>query len=277
MKPLVSLFVTLFLAFFINVATVEDAQAKKFGSGGFGKSFTTSPFKKTSPSVAPSQKQGPLGNKPRSGLMGGLMGGLLAGGIFAYLMGSGAFEGLQLMDMLLFGLLGFVLFKLFKGRRQQSSAYAGAGAGASDPQGYQQHFQSLNTSASSGQADVPFVLPAGFDVASFEQGALEHYRLVSQAWDGADFATLAEYVSAELIEQLKTERQELAAKLSNQILDLSAQLVRGETIENGHRLSVLFRGRIRDEQASQESGIFDVWHLEKTFNNTWLIVGIEAE
>lgn len=278
MKTLVSLFVTLFFVLSINVATVEEAHAKKFGSGGFGKSFTTSPFKKNSPSAAPKdQKQGQMANKPRSGMMGGLMGGLLAGGIFAYLLGSGAFEGLQIMDMLLFALIGFVLFKLFKGSRQSAYAANGAGAhGASAPQAYQQHFQSLNVQ-SSAQDEVPFVMPAGFDVAGFEQGALEHYRLVSQAWDYADFATLAEYVSPEYMAQLKAEREQLAAQLENQILDLSAQLVRGETIENGHRLSVLFRGRLRDAQTAQESGIFDVWHLEKTVNSTWLIVGIEAE
>lgn len=49
----------------------------------------------------------------KKGLMGGLLGGLLAGGLLAAFFG-GAFEGIQFMDILIMGLIAFVIFKLMR-------------------------------------------------------------------------------------------------------------------------------------------------------------------
>ena len=86
------------------------AEAKKFGGGkSFGKSYKTAPAQ---PAAKPVDNKNPtLGAQTppkKSGMMGGLLGGLLAGGLFAYLLGSGAFEGLQGMDMLLIAALASV-------------------------------------------------------------------------------------------------------------------------------------------------------------------------
>ena len=108
-------FVTFLSAMFLLVGAVPEADAKRFGSGGFGKSYS-SPFK-SSPAKQPAKASPEQGKAApgRGGMMGGMMGGLLAGGLFAYLLGSGAFEGLQIMDMLLIGLAVFVIFRLLKG------------------------------------------------------------------------------------------------------------------------------------------------------------------
>ncbi|MGR5470930.1 Tim44 domain-containing protein, partial [Vibrio astriarenae] len=50
----------------------------------------------------------------KKGLMGGLLGGLLAGGLLAAFFG-GSFEGIQFMDILIIGLIAFVIFKLMRG------------------------------------------------------------------------------------------------------------------------------------------------------------------
>ncbi len=274
-------FVTLCLAVCLSFVFVEQADAKRFGGGGFGKAFKTSPFKKSSPLFANKQSQGNKSalagkQRPRSGMMGGLMGGLLAGGMFAYLMGNGAFEGLQMMDMIIFGLLAFVLFKLFKGSRatQQRTSYAGF-----PPQNQSQAWSSNDSATGTAETEtgVPFILPEDFDVPEFEKGALEHFRLVNQAWDEGDLSTIEEYLHSSVYQQLMTQRQGLAGRLQNDILDLEAQLVRAEPTENGHCLSVLFRGLVKDADNNEETGIFDVWHLEKEADGPWLIVGIEAQ
>ncbi|WP_283789868.1 Tim44 domain-containing protein [Bermanella sp. WJH001] len=265
---------SVFLAGILAMTVAEPASAKKFGSGGFGKSFQTSPFKKQTP-AAPN-KAAPNAEKSKSMRpgMGGLMGGLLAGGIFAYLLGSGAFEGLQFMDILLFALIGFVLFKLFA-RPKQQQQYAGmqrSGFEQSNEQAPVFQAQSNTTTDS-----IPLQFPQGFDVKAFEKGALDHFALVHKAWDEGEFSTVAEYVDPSLLEQLKQQRAQYAAKLDNKIIDLSADIVRAEPIAQGHRLSILFRGLMKDMQSNEEHGVFDVWHLEKGPSNTWLIVGIEAE
>lgn len=262
---------SLILAGFISLGAVEQAHAKKFGSGGFGKAFQTSPFKKATPASPQKPMAAPNKAKSRPG-MGGLMGGLLAGGMFAYLLGSGAFEGIQFMDIILFALIGFVLFKLFA-RPKAASQYAGMERAAFDQQPGQ---LSGMTPAQSGSS-IPLQFPEGFDIHGFEQGALEHFALVHKAWDQNDFSTIEEYVAPTLLTGLKQQRNQYAATLENKILDLSAEIVRGEPIAGGHRLSILFRGVMKDMKSNEEHGVFDVWHLEKAASGAWLIVGIEAE
>ena len=273
---------SLVMAVFLSMSVVEQADAKRFGSGGFGKAFKTSPFKKASPQKAAPQKAAPAngsnlaGNKAagRKPGMGGLMGGLLAGGMFAYLLGSGAFEGIQFMDILLFALLGFVLFKVFAGRKRSAVAYSQGGPSGS--QAHSQAFESLNSGMGS-DSGVPMDLPASLDVKGFTDRALDHYKLVHKAWDHADMSTVKEYLHEGLYDQMVAERKGYTELLRNEVLDLSADVVRSEATQGGYVLSVLFRGRVKDLDANQEQGIYDVWHLEQVNDGPWLIIGIEAE
>jgi predicted lipid-binding transport protein (Tim44 family) len=118
-------FMAIIMAFsFVFNAPV--AEAKKFGGGkSFGRSQQTAPKQ---PSAAPQQanKQAANPSSSRKGMLGGLLGGLLAGGLIAALLG-GSFEGLQMMDFLIVGLLAFVLFKVFRSMTRAKAMAAGHG------------------------------------------------------------------------------------------------------------------------------------------------------
>lgn len=96
----------------------SDAEAKRLGgSKSFGKSFSTSKSA-TSPTSSSTSKAAAAGGTTKKsgflgGLGGGLLGGLLAGGLFAALMGSGAFDGISFGDILLFAVIGFLIYKFF--------------------------------------------------------------------------------------------------------------------------------------------------------------------
>ncbi|MGR6873211.1 TIM44-like domain-containing protein [Pseudomonas sp. HK3] len=129
--------------------------------------------------------------------------------------------------------------------------------------------QASDTSADT----IPLSFPIGFDAKGFEQGALEHFALVHKAWDDGEFGTIAEYVHPDLLEQLKQQRVQYTGQLDNQIIDLSAEIVRAEPLPQGHRISILFRGLMKDMQSNEEHGVFDVWHLEKHASDAWLNCG----
>ncbi len=114
---------TLFAVILAIGLGAPHAEAKKFGGGkSFGKSYKTAPAQ---PAAKPVDTENPaLGAQTapkKSGMMGGLLGGLLAGGLFAYLLGSGAFEGLQGMDFLLIALLALGAVFLFRAMRRARS------------------------------------------------------------------------------------------------------------------------------------------------------------
>lgn len=287
--------ITLFTAFFLMFALVGQAEAKRFGGGGFGKTFKTSPFasKKATPAKKDQQQQ-PAGQK-KSGLMGGLMGGLLAGGIFAALLGSGAFEDIQVMDMIIIALLAFLAFKLFKGF--MSSRQPAQPRMASDGGNQHSHHFERPRDAGAGQTnvgeeetkiqsttfnqdEVPFNLPAGFDQQGFIEGSLSHYRTVQESWNKGELDVIKEYVSPELFAALSQQRNKLTQSPKTDVVDLKAEIVRADQAGDSAEISILFRGICKDELEKTQEGIFDIWHLQRdlnTENADWVIVGIEAE
>lgn len=272
-------FLTIFSAFIFLISVSGEAQAKRFGGGGFGKTFST-PYKSAQPAKPSSQ---PASNQParKGGLMGGMLGGLLAGGLFAYLLGSGAFEGIQLMDILLLAGAFFVIMRLLKGMRGPQPAHAGHARQNFDQTpdtNSASSFQGNNHQDDSHQA--PIDLPENFDIRGFIDGSLEHYRLVQQAWNDGNLDLIREYVAADLYAALAAQRNRLMVPPKTEVLDLEAEIVRAEESEGVRHISVLFKGRCRDELEKSEDGIFDVWHLERDLSSDdspWLVVGIEAQ
>ena len=287
MKKWLTLFAVI-LAFGLGAPVAE---AKKFGSSkSFGKSFKTAPAQ---PAAKPVDNKNPtLGAAPtapkKSGLMGGLLGGLLAGGLFAWLLGSGAFEGLQAMDFILIAALAFgVMFLLRTLRKggapqasaQQQAAYAGyqPAAQQSVPHAFQADTAAPQSSGFT-DSDVPFRLPPGFDMNAFLAGARDHYRTLQEAWNKGDLSKIQEYVSPELFAQLKAERSELAGEQHTEVMYVDTQLVRADHGSDWAQVSVLFTGRYMDRTEQVEEDIREVWHLERDLTKAgapWHIVGIE--
>ena len=284
-------FLTFLTSFCLIFALAGEAHAKRFGGGGgFGKSHKTTPFFKKKSEPQKQQEQGQnAAQKKRGGLMCVILGGLLAGGLFAALLGSGAFEGIQFMDIILFALLAFFALKIFRsmaGAQRQPAAQA-AGYSQSQPQ-QRQSFEMPKDAPAAGhsfdsapaQEESPYNLPQGFDAEGFVQGALEHYRTVQQAWNEGNLDTIEEYVSAPLFAGLKQQRERLMVPPQTEILDLNAEIVRADQNGSVAEISVLFRGLCKDELEKSEDGIFDTWHLERDTaveGSSWVIVGIEAE
>ncbi len=269
--------------------TATEAQAKKFGGGkSFGRSYQTAPAPAAKPD-APSQTAAPAAGAAaagKKGMLGGLMGGLLAGGLIAALLG-GAFEGIQFMDILILGLLAFVIFRLLRGRRPapaHTPAYAG---GQGDPNSQRRTFDFDNrtapVSAPAGGgfavSQVPFNLPQGFDMTAFLAGAREHYRTLQDAWNKNDLVKIQEYVTPELYNDLRAERATLSGEQHTEVLFVDAELVRADQIGSRAEISVKFTGRYRDTVEGVEEPITDIWHLERNMaqaGSPWYIVGIEA-
>ena len=278
---------TLFAVILAIGLGAPHAEAKKFGGGkSFGKSYKTAPAQ---PAAKPVDTKNPaLGAQTapkKSGMMGGLLGGLLAGGLFAYLLGSGAFEGLQGMDFLLIALLAlgaiFLIRTLRKGKMaapQQQTAYAGYQPPQSAaPQQFEQN-HSAPQATGFADSDVPFRLPPGFDMNGFLAGARDHYRTLQEAWNKNDLEKVREYVSPELFEQLKAERAELSGEQHTEVMYVDTQLVRADYGSDWAQVSVRFSGRYMDRQEQVEEDIKEVWHLERNLakdNAPWHIVGIE--
>ncbi|MCR9364467.1 Tim44 domain-containing protein [Vibrio antiquarius] len=277
-----------------TVAVTPIAEAKKFGgSKSFGKSYKTAPApKQQQQNTNTVGKDQTAKSSSKKGLMGGLLGGLLAGGLLAAFFG-GAFEGIQFMDILIIGLIAFVIFKLMRGmlgakqgsmnQHRQQPAFGGNASKFEKPN--MQNFEQQPNTNNGGfggfgaQTDVPHNYPPGFDQAAFINGSREHYRILQGAWNHNQLETIEEYVSPSLFEDLKAERAKLDGEQHTDVMYVDAEIVRADYDANKAQLSLQFSGRYRDTVEGVEEEIEDIWHLERDLtvpNAPWLIVGIQG-
>lgn len=267
----------------------QQAEAKRFGGGfSLGKSFSTqkkvapAPTKQTSASQTDGTKSGAAAQPAKPG-MGGLFGGLLAGGILGALIFGGAFEGIQFMDILLIGLAIFFLMRLMRGRREPS--YAGAGNNSANGASAQQQYRQSATSAPSASADAEFEqdttvveTPDWFDADAFLAQAPEHFTQLQRAWDAQDWEEIAEYTSAELLAQLKTNRAVLPEQQQTEVVSCMAELVGFQQSRADTVVSIHFHGWIREQGEQEPSEFSEIWHLGRAATEegvNWVILGIE--
>jgi len=274
------------LSLMLVLALPMEAEAKRFGGGfSLGKSFNTQ--KKVAPAptkqqsaTTPGAAAAPAAAKPG---MGGLVGGLLAGGLLGALLFGGAFDGIQMMDILLIGLALFVLFKLLAPRRQ--TAYAGAGGMSGQPSFKQAYDSSAVPQASGVDSAVNVDLstetvetPDWFNADAFAAQAPKHFEQLQAAWDKEDWAEIAEYTSSELLAQLKTNRSVLPQNQKTEVVSCMADIVGFTQNKTETVVSVNFHGWLRENGNDQTTEFSEIWHLSRVANDAdvnWVIVGIE--
>ena len=283
--PVITLLIGLFL---IPI----DAEARRFGGGmSGGQSFSTPQRQAPAPVQQRQQQQrqdGAQQNQTARPGMGGMMGGLLAGGLLAALFMGGAFEGIQLMDILLMALLGFLAFKVIKGFMKPSNANRQAYAGANSSSAYTSHSSEVSRSGfmpeppvsglSSSYMAEPLEVPEWFDKEAFLEGAGKHFTHLQRVWDNQDWNEIATYTSEEMLTLLKQERAGMAHDQHTEVVSVMAELV--NFIDNKDHViaSVNFYGWLREDEGGETSEFSEIWHLRREMGEqpgNWMIVGIQ--
>jgi len=304
MNKYTSSLASLLIALFITLSGLSDADAKRFGGGGSfgGRSSYSAPYKRsaTPPTRSANQQQASAHNQAarqgmanRGGLMG-LLGGLALGGLLGSLLFGGAFENFNFMDLLVFGGIAFLLYKLFaaKAGAAQRQAYNRTN-NYEESQSFQSNPAGFNTDVlfnkdkmpSTGQnfqQDAGFIntvaVPEGFDQQAFLSGAKIAFTTLQKAWDERDLAEIrglsTDKVFAEIQEQLKAS----VTENHTDILKLDAELLEVREIGSELEAVVLFEAIMREDINAQAEQVREVWHFVKPKNSIqpkWLLDGIQ--
>lgn len=325
MRKMTGFFATVLISLSLVVAGIPDAEAKRFGgSRSFGgKSSYSSPFKRSAaskPSRSASQKKASKQNQTarqgmsrRGGLMG-MLGGLALGGLLGSLFFGGAFENFNFMDILIFGGIAYLLFKIFAaksnaGRRQPVFTQDSYGSKQQTTQNRAQSFENKAQQRSTGfdtdflfnkdkkqtgsstdfhaqnieQDDAGFdedldVIPEGFNEADFLIGATGAYKDLQKAWDKRDLAEIrgltTDKVFAEIQDQLKASME----ANNTDVLKVDAELLSIREIGTEFEAVVLFDSVIREDSGAQAEQVREVWHFIKSKNSLqlkWYLDGIQ--
>ncbi|MDO6459790.1 TIM44-like domain-containing protein [Granulosicoccaceae sp. 1_MG-2023] len=289
-----SLFPALMVALFsVALFASGPVEAKRLGGGGsFGKSYS---YSRTPAKPAPAQNTTQQANKSGAaaaagsrGMMGGMLGGLLAGSLLGALFFGGAFDGLQFMDILVFGLLAFLAFKLFQMFRGQNArqqpAMAGAASGpqfggaapASGPAAPASGHRFAVPEIGSGLKGQPLsAMPAWFDEARFMSNVETHFRDLQRIWDSGDFSELKDYVTPAMYVHLREQHDALTEKPVTEVISLQSQLL--DLLEDGDDVvaAIHFTGILRENGI--EESISEVWHVRHPKDDAtadWKLDGI---
>lgn len=292
------------LSLAIMVMGVQVAEAKRFGAGksfGFSKQIAPKQFKKSQPATKPATAgtTAKQGAKPSgaSRFLGPLA-GLAAGGLLAAMLFGDGFEGLQMMDLLLFALIAMGIMMFLKRRRAASAgAYANGSyqrtAEAQMPQtspetqqresveatpSYDSAAGGLIGSAVSDDANNLLVAPAWFDEAAFIDGAKGHFIAVQKAWDQQDVSELESYCSPELYAALQAEMADVVpGKNHTEVEELNAETASMSIDGDYFVVSVRFSGFIKENVGDDAHAFSEIWHIRRLAEGkgNWQIAGIQ--
>jgi predicted lipid-binding transport protein (Tim44 family) len=237
----------------------------------------------------------------------GMLGGLALGGLLGAMLFGGGFEHINFFDILVFGVIAFMLYKLFAARRQtgfRQSAESGQGyravatEEAEQGQTYQRRAEAnLNYTAPSagfdtdvlfkksgrqlGQADYPASpssVPADFDDHAFLAGAKSAYTLLQEAWDRGDLSELRSLTTDAVFAELKDQLQERAGENRTEILRLDARLLEVRDAGSEREASVFFDVFLRESPQGHPTQVKEIWHFVRSkFSKqpTWFLDGIQ--
>jgi len=271
---------SIFMALCISLTFALDAHAKRFGGG---KSFGSAPSHQTRQApqqtqAAPNQagRQTPAAASGASRWLGPLA-GLAAGGLLASMFMGDGFEGIQFMDILIFGVIAFLLFRFLAARRrQQQPAMAGHAPMQRDMP--QQPSTSIFGGSAAPVAAAPMInAPAWFNEQSFVAAAREHFLSLQQHWDAKEMDKISEFVTPQLLGFLKQERAEIGdAYQSTYIDDLQIQLDGVDDDAEKTTATLTFTGTAKTSRFDQGEPFSESWRMERAQgeDQPWLVAGI---
>lgn len=216
----------------------QEASARIGGSRSIGSRGTrtysrpASPYTQTTPSrtptspAAPSPFQQPAfsGGGFFRGMMGGIAGGILGGMLFRSLgFGggmAGGYGGPGLFDIILLGGIGYLIYRMVRGRRQAQTPYSPYGAAQPDYQQPQQAYvpgaAAFGQPATDASAGLGYIrqMDGSFDENRFKDAVMDLFFKVQGAWMNRELSPVTGILTDEMrgiiqedVERLIRDRQ----------------------------------------------------------------------
>lgn len=318
MNKMTGMVLSALLAFTLALSGGEANAARMGGGKSFGSRPSYSEPYRRSPATQPGFGQpGAAAQQPaysaaqqrnqtmrdslaqRGGFMR-MLGGLALGGLLGALLFGGAFEHLNFFDILIFGLIAFMLFKLLAARRRtQEGVAAPAGYSPADRDADERPYQrqaheapgraGFDTDILSRKGGAPAsagsapntgpTLPADFDASAFLAGAKAAYRTMQKAWDAADLAELRALTTDKVFGELQDQiRARGGASNQTDLLKVEAELLEVRDAGSDREATVLFDVLLRESPEARPAQVREVWHFTRSRNSrqpTWFLDGIQ--
>ncbi|TCT11197.1 Tim44 domain-containing protein [Paralcaligenes ureilyticus] len=233
------------------------------------------------------------------GPIAGIAAGLGIAALLSHLGLSGAFLEM-LSSLVLIGILVFAVIALVRRLRGASSGSplrsVAAGASAPPDQAGGQPLQRSIFAAPEPAAPAPvaavapvaaqpytpapppdsqWFIPGDFDTPAFLTQAKAQFVAIQAIWDSGDVKKLAEYLTDDLIAEIKPQVLSRDGLTQTQVVLLNAELLGIEAVSGGHLASVRYSGMLRESADTEAFRFEEVWNLYKADGAGWLLAGIQ--
>lgn len=230
------------------------------------------------------------------GPIAGIAAGLGIASLLSHFGLSGAF-GEFLSSALLIALVGFAIMFVVRRLRGSAARPATQGAYSQGTPGNNTNRpmwrETLNPAPAAPQAAAPqaapvradapvpsadeakWFIPGDFDTPRFLAQAKEQFIAIQALWDDGKTDRLREFLTDDLIAELKPQMAERSGSAKTEVVLLNAELLGVETVSGGHLASVRFSGMLREDAAAEAFRFEEVWNLFKPEQGGWLLAGIQ--
>ena len=276
-------FLSIALALCIGLTMSLDAQAKRLGGGksfGAAPSHQTRQAAPTAPAASPTQP-GRAPNAPSGASRWlGPLAGLAAGGLLASMFMGDGFQGMQIFDILIMGLIAFLVFRFIAARRrkqQPQMAVAGHAPYQREAQAPSAQSNIFGGSVAPVATSPVINAPAWFNEQNFLAAAREHFQSLQQHWDASEMDKISEFVTPQMLQFLKQERSSLGDGFqSTYIDDLNVQLDGVDDRADKTIATLTFTGVSKTSRFDQGEAFSESWNMERAQgeNQPWLLAGI---
>src|SRR5690606_1038861 len=123
--------------------------------------------------------------------------------------------------------------------------------------------------------DESWFIPENFDTATFLANAKQQFIKIQSLWDRGDLEELREYMTDDLIAEVKPELMGRGEDNYTEVVLLNAELLGIEKVSGGHLASVRYSGMLRESRDGEAFRFEEVWNLYKGDNTGWLLAGIQ--
>lgn len=283
------IFTLLTIAIF-SFGLILDAEARRMGGGkSFGKQRQSLNQQATpNPSQPPSQTPAstPAGGGSK---WAGPLAGLAAGGLLAALFMGGAFEGINMVDILMLAILMagifFVIRMMRKPRTDQSMRpmqYSGLNTNTNDSVNTSPFPPATGTASDENASSVTNTqgnIPADFQVEPFLRNAKVSFIRLQAAHDAGDVNDIREYTTPEMLAEISLQINERGDQpQKTEVMFIDANLLDVETTDDMAIASVRFNGQLREETNGEIETFDEIWHVQKDLkepDSVWLLAGIQ--
>jgi len=123
--------------------------------------------------------------------------------------------------------------------------------------------------------DTSWFIPENFDTSAFLANAKQHFIKIQAIWDRGDLDELRDYMTDDLIAEIKPELLARGEDNHTEVVLLNAELLGIEQVSGGHLASVRYSGMLRESREGEAFRFEEVWNLYKGEDAGWLLAGIQ--